>query len=173
MIQDPISQARLLGVHPVLAAKVNRAAAALAARGIYFRVAQGLRTYAMSDADFALGRTVMTKPDGSPQGIVTEARGGFSWHNFGMAVDCYPFLVACTYQLDWNAESPLFEAMVAALKAEGLAWGGDWETLKDYPHFQLADVAVTPTDADRAAFAAGGIQAVWAMYHGGEVEPPN
>ncbi len=166
MIQDPISQARLLGVHPVLAAKVNAAADALAARGIYFRVAQAMRSYAAQDALFAQGRT-------APGEIVTNARGGYSNHNFGCAVDCYPFLVACTGQLDWNAESPLFEAMVAALKAEGLAWGGDWETLKDYPHFQLADVAVTPTDADRAAFAAGGIQAVWAMYHGGEVEPAN
>jgi hypothetical protein len=54
--------------------------------------------------------------------------------------------------------------MVSALEAQDLTWGGSWKSIPDAPHFQLSNVPVTPTDADRAAFAAGGLAAVWAQY---------
>lgn len=149
---DSISNTRLALVHPDLARLVNAAADVLAGQGIGFRVAQGLRTYAEQDALFAQ----------IPK--VTNARGGWSNHNFGQAVDCYPFLAGSSGALDWNSCSPRFQKMVAALKDQGLAWGGDWHSIVDPPHFQLANVPVTPTDADRAAFAAGGLAAVWAQY---------
>jgi|SRR6185437_1675839 len=154
---DAISNRRLLQVHPTLVEKVNAAANFLAMEGQYFRVAQGLRTYAEQDALYAQGRTAEGK-------IVTNAKGGYSNHNFGMAVDCYPFISGSSGDLNWDAESEQFQRMVAALKAQGLIWGGDWKTLKDPPHFQLAGAPVSPTDADRAAFSQGGIQAVWKLY---------
>lgn len=55
-------------------------------------------------------------------------------------------------------------AMVAALVAQGLVWGGAWIHMPDAPHFQLANVPVTPTDADREAFARGGLPEVWRLY---------
>jgi len=154
---EAISEQRLALVHPALAAKVRAAADALAANGLYFRVAQGLRTHAEQDALYEQGRS-------TPGSIVTNARGGYSNHNFGCAVDCYPFDDGQTGDLDWSPMSVEFQEMVEALKAQGLVWGGNWASLKDYPHFQLANVPVTPTDADRAAFASGGLQAVWALY---------
>jgi len=154
---DAISNQRLALVHPFLAQKVNTAANLLAMEGLYFRVAQGLRTYTDQDALYAQGRTAEGK-------IVTNARGGYSNHNFGMAVDCYPFMNGSSGELNWDAESVQFQRMVGALKAQGLVWGGDWKTLKDPPHFQLAGVPVNPTDADRAALAAGGLDAVWKQY---------
>ena len=154
---DAISNQRLALVHPLLREKVNAAAAQLAAEGTYFRVAQGLRTYAEQDALYAQGRT-------TPGHIVTNARGGHSNHNFGCAVDCYPFLSGSSGELNWNAETPQFQMMVSALKAQGLLWGGDWKAIVDPPHFQLMNFPVTPTDADRLAFAEGGLEAVWKMY---------
>jgi peptidoglycan L-alanyl-D-glutamate endopeptidase CwlK len=149
---DPVSNIRLALVHPDLARRVNLAADVLQGQGRYFRVAQGLRTYAEQDALF---RQV-------PH--VTKACGGWSNHNFGMAVDCYPFLNGSSGDLNWAPHSAEFQAMVTALKDQGLVWGGDWHSIVDPPHFQLAGVPVTPTDADRAAFAAGGLDAVWAQY---------
>ena len=156
-MNDAISNQRLALVNPELAAKVNLAANLLAMSGTYFRVAQGLRTFAEQDALYAQGRT-------APGHIVTNAEGGYSNHNFGCAVDCYPFLSGATGELNWDAKSPQFQAMVSALKDQGLVWGGEWTHMPDAPHFQLANVPVTPTDADRAAFAAGGLAAVWAQY---------
>lgn len=149
---DIPTEERLAMVHPALTARVHAGSDVLAASGDYFRVAEGLRSYADQNADFA-----KIPP-------VTHARGGYSWHQFGMAVDCYPFQVGNQGDLVWNARDSRFIRMAAVLKSEGLAWGGDWRTLKDSPHFQLAGIPVTPTDADRAAFAAGGIEAVWARY---------
>jgi hypothetical protein len=151
---DTVSNQRLALVHPDLARRVNAAAEQLAGQGIYFRVAQALRTYAEQDALFAQ----------IPK--VTNARGGWSNHNFGCAVDCYPFLAGSSGDLNWASHSAQFQAMVAALKAQGLVWGGDWYSIVDPPHFQLAGVPVTPTEADRAAFQRGGLAAVWAQYSG-------
>ena len=162
---DAISEQRLLLVHPDLRDKVHLAMEALAAQGVYIRVAQGLRTYADQDGLYALGRTVLVKADGTPQHIVTNARGGFSNHNFAQAVDCYPFVEGASGLVDVSdATTPHFRAMVTEMKAQGLAWGGDWPHFPDEPHFQLAHVPVTPCDADRACFAEGGLEAVWQQY---------
>ena len=48
--------------------------------GISLRLISGTRTFAEQDALFAQGRT-------KPGRIVTNARGGFSNHNFGIAFD--------------------------------------------------------------------------------------
>jgi len=157
-MNDSISNQRLSFVNPALALKVNTAANLLALQGTYLRVTQGLRTYAQQDALFAQGRT-------EPGHIVTNAKGGYSNHNFGCAVDVVPFLSGSVGELNWNTKSDQFMAMVGYLKAQGLAWGGDWQgNLADYDHFQLANVPVTPSDTDRQAFAQGGLQAVWDLY---------
>jgi peptidoglycan L-alanyl-D-glutamate endopeptidase CwlK len=156
-MNDAISNVRLALVNPVLSAKVNLAANLLASQGTYFRVAQGLRTFDEQDALYAQGRTL-------PGHIVTNAMGGYSNHNFGCAVDCYPFLSGTSGDLNWDAKSPQFQAMVDALVAQDLVWGGSWTHMPDAPHFQLANVPVTPTDADRKAFESGGLSSVWALY---------
>jgi peptidoglycan L-alanyl-D-glutamate endopeptidase CwlK len=155
---EQISEERLAHVHPELAAKVRAAAEALAKHGTFFRVAQGLRTYEEQNRLYQQGR------NGNPGHIVTNAPGGYSNHNFGCAVDCFPFLAGSSGELNWNAGTAQFQAMVAALKAQGLAWGGDWKSIHDAPHFQLANVPVSPTVNDRTLFAANGLQAVWEQY---------
>jgi peptidoglycan LD-endopeptidase CwlK len=148
---EEISEQRLALVNPNLAALVRAANDSLVnATGNGFRVAQGLRTYAEQAA--------IPKSN-------TNAGPGQSWHNFGLAVDCFPFLSGQAGALEMNDHTaPVFQAMVAVLQSEGLAWGGLWHSIKDYPHFQLAGIPVTPTDADRAAFASGGLQKVWSLY---------
>lgn len=154
---ESVSEKRLALVSPELAKKVRAASDALAIKGIFFRVVQGLRTYAEQDALYAQGRTAAGH-------VVTNARGGYSNHNFGCAVDCCPFISGSTGDMNWNAKSLQFSEMVSALKEQGLSWGGDWHSIVDPPHFQLTNVPVTPTNADRTAYASGGCQAVWALY---------
>lgn len=158
---EAISEQRLAEGSPVLATRVRAAHDAMVlATGNGFRVAQCLRSYEESDADYAKGRTV-------PGPIVTNAPAGRSWHNFGLAVDCYPFTSGDAGALDWNAQSAEFEVMVSHMKAQGLAWGGDWHSIKDYPHFQLAELPDSPGDNDRLALTTLGLGSVWNIYSAG------
>ncbi|MDR3426096.1 M15 family metallopeptidase [Silvimonas sp.] len=154
-MNDATSNQRLTQVNPLVAGKVELAANLLASEGTYFRVAQGLRTYAEQNALYAQGRA-------TPGHIVTNAVGGYSNHNFGLAVDCYPFLSGTAGEVNFSVDTPQFQAMVRALKTQGLKWAGDWIKKGDNGHFYIGPA--NPTDADRAAFAKGGLQAVWALY---------
>lgn len=119
------------GMLSAVADKTRAVVKKLAAEGIYICVAQGYRSQADQNALYAIGRTKSGK-------IVTNARGGQSNHNYGVAVDL------CLYSADgktvsWQTGGP-FSKVVAAMKAEGFKWGGDWRSFKDNPHFELYDV---------------------------------
>ena len=108
-------------VQPYARALVTKAGA----NGITIKVISGLRTYAEQDDLYAQGRT-------KPGNIVTNARGGYSNHNFGIAFDVGVF-EGSSY-LD---ESPKYKAVGVLGKDLGLEWGGNWKTIQDEPHFQL------------------------------------
>jgi peptidoglycan LD-endopeptidase CwlK len=95
------------------------------ADGITIKVISGLRTYDEQNDLYAQGRT-------KPGRIVTNARGGFSNHNFGIAFDVGVF--EGSQYLD---ESPKYKAVGVLGTDLGLEWGGNWKTIQDEPHFQL------------------------------------
>lgn len=108
-------------VQPYARSLVHKAAAA----GITIKVLSSLRTYAEQDALYAQGRTTLGKK-------VTNAKGGHSNHNFGIAFDIGVF--EGTKYLD---DSPKYKT-VGVLGVEiGLEWGGNWKSIVDQPHFQL------------------------------------
>lgn len=108
-------------VQPYARALVKKAAQ----RGITIKVIAGTRTYEEQNNLFAQGRT-------APGSIVTNARGGFSNHNFGIAFDVGVFEGA-----NYLGESPKYKAVGALGMDLGLDWGGNWKTFLDEPHFQL------------------------------------
>lgn len=94
-----------------------------AKKGITIKVTSALRTYAEQDALYAQGRT-------KPGSIVTNARGGQSAHNFGLAFDVTEF----------NGTKPVWESDNYDVVGEigqkmGLDWGGSWRSFTDRPHF--------------------------------------
>jgi peptidoglycan LD-endopeptidase CwlK len=95
------------------------------ADGITIKVISGLRTYDEQNDLYAQGRT-------QPGRIVTNARGGYSNHNFGIAFDVGVF--EGSQYLD---ESPKYKAVGVLGMDLGLEWGGNWKTIQDEPHFQL------------------------------------
>jgi hypothetical protein len=149
---DTSSETRLSKVHPELAKRVRLVADALKARGIEIHVVQGLRTFAEQDALFAQGRTTKGKK-------VTNARGGQSNHNFGLAVDVCPFKGG---QPQWN-DQKAFKAIGQEAKKLGLEWGGDWVHIVDEPHIQLPGLSVSQC---LALYRKGGIGAVWGRMNG-------
>lgn len=124
MVMDATSAGRIARLHPRLRSQARQLLSLAAARGIDLRVVSGLRTYEEQAALYAQGRT-------APGSIVTNARPGESWHNFGLALDVVPWENG---RLNWNTTR---WAEIGALgKSIGLQWGGDWTSLVDKPHFQ-------------------------------------
>jgi peptidoglycan L-alanyl-D-glutamate endopeptidase CwlK len=108
-------------VKPYARALVVKAAAA----GITIKAISGLRTYAEQNALYEQGRS-------KPGRKVTNARGGYSNHNFGIAFDIGVFEGS-----KYIPESPKYKAVGAIGIDLGLEWGGNWKSIKDEPHFQL------------------------------------
>lgn len=104
------------------------------------RIVQGLRTIAEQDALYAKGRT-------TPGPKVTNAKGGSSFHNYGLAID---FAIMHdkdgngTYEeLSWDTAKDFdrdgvidWQEMVRAFTAAGWEWGGAFRTFPDLPHIQ-------------------------------------
>jgi len=160
---DKRSESALAKVNPALAEKVSAAADGLAASGTFLLVVSGLRTAAEQDALYAQGRS-------APGHIVTNARAGYSMHNYGLAVDVVPYLSGSSGQLNWRANTAQFRAMVAALEAQDLIWGGSWKSLPDDDHFQMPGVPVTPNAAmlaDCKKGEADSLAAIWKKVAGG------
>ncbi len=88
---------------------------------------------------------------------VTNARGGRSNHNFGVAWDIGLFDAAGKYYTGANAaERKAYADLGTAIKAKvaNLEWGGDWKTFVDMPHYQLATGNKSTADV-RLLFEAG------------------
>lgn len=107
---------------------------------IRVRVVQGLRTIEEQNELYAQGRT-------KPGKIITKARGGKSFHNWGLAID-----FAILYdkdnngsfeELSWDIQKDFdidgkkdWDEVRTAFEAKGWEWGGRWRTFPDYPHLQ-------------------------------------
>lgn len=98
------------------------------------QVLSGTRTYAEQNALFA------QRPK------VTNARGGQSNHNFGIAVDLGIFVGGKYYTGATRGEEQAYRNLAILIKSalgylEGkerlLDWGGDWKSFKDMPHYEL------------------------------------
>jgi peptidoglycan L-alanyl-D-glutamate endopeptidase CwlK len=108
-------------VQPLARDLIGKAAEA----GIKIEILSGLRSYAEQDKLFAKGRT-------APGPKVTNAQGGHSNHNFGIAFDIGVFEGS-----RYIEESPAYAKVGTMGKELGLFWGGDWESIQDEPHFEL------------------------------------
>lgn len=150
---DPASEKELAKVDPQLADRVRLVAVELKAQGINVVVAPkgGLRTFAEQDELYAQGRT-------KPGNIVTNARGGESYHNYGLAVDIVP--TDQNGKPTWQASQAVWETIGRAGERQGLEWGGRWGSFPDTPHFQFRG----PTKEAKELlpiYKRGGLQAVW------------
>lgn len=139
---DPKTLERIGLLHPKLRAEGAEIYAAInkALTGSAMcRYAFTLRTIAEQNALYAQGRT-------KPGKIVTNARGGLSYHNYGLAIDIV-LLVDKDHNdsfetavwdvktdFDGDHKSDWMEC-VTIFKQYGWEWGGDWK-FSDPPHFQ-------------------------------------
>ncbi|WP_282140701.1 M15 family metallopeptidase [Cytobacillus oceanisediminis] len=122
-------------LHPAVAEKKDQLISRAADKGINVVITQDFRSIEEQDALYEKGRTA----EGS---IVTHAKGGESYHNFGLAIDFA--LMSVDGQVIWdmnydsngNSKADWTEVVEIA-KELGFEWGGDWTQFKDYPHLQM------------------------------------
>ncbi|NHM32238.1 M15 family metallopeptidase [Neobacillus terrae] len=108
-----------------------------ARKGIRVVITDDFRSAKDQNALYAQGRS----SDGN---VVTNARGGESYHNYGLAID-FALAAPGGEQLIWdmdydgngNSKSD-WKEVVEIAKNLGFEWGGDWAKFKDYPHLQMS-----------------------------------
>lgn len=130
---NPASQRRLAKVHPMLSTAIQKLVQTCSDKGYVIEVVQGLRTYEEQNMLYAQGRTHK-----GPK--VTNAKGGQSYHNFGLAVDLCPFKNGAP---DWEDEKG-FNLIGTTAESLGLDWGGRWQKFPDRPHVQLDTIPTLP-----------------------------
>jgi len=148
-MRDKISIPRVEKLHP----KINWEVKALIDKAeanfpvsMAIRVAEGLRTIEEQDVLYYKGRDKNGKVVDKKL-IVTNAKGGKSFHNYGLAID-FALLHdkdgnGQYEELSWDAAQDFdkdgtidWQEVVKVFKNAGYEWGGDWRTIVDRPHIQ-------------------------------------
>lgn len=110
---------------------LQEAEAAMAKEGVTIEVISGLRSWAAQAALYAQGRT-------KPGRIVTKARPGSSWHNYGLAIDLGLFKGGKYLDSANPAYADKLYAIIGKIAAKhGVEWAGTWKSFQETPHFQV------------------------------------
>lgn len=122
-------------LHPVVEEKRDELIKLAGEKGIMVVITDDFRSFEEQNTLFEKGRTL----EGS---IVTHARGGESYHNFGLAIDFALKLSDGSVIWDMNYDGngngiADWDEVVDIAKSLGFTWGGDWTQFKDYPHLQM------------------------------------
>lgn len=121
---DLVTWKRIEELHPAIREKARAFIKKAAEQGIFLRVTEAYRSFERSDELYAQGRT-------KPGSIVSNARGGESYHNYGLAFDVVEMKDGKGL---W--ENPNWPKIGALGKEFGFRWGGDFKSLQDLPHFE-------------------------------------
>lgn len=151
-MSDKTTISRIAKLHPKVRSEVAEIITEIQSKGIDIRIVQGLRTFAEQDALYAQGRTI-------PGAIVTNAKGGDSNHNYGLAIDFC--LLHKDGTISWNLKEDMDKdgksdwlEVVEVFESKGWFWGGRFKSIKDNPHFEktfsktITQLKLLPKDKD-------------------------
>ncbi|SER36304.1 peptidoglycan L-alanyl-D-glutamate endopeptidase CwlK [Gracilibacillus ureilyticus] len=122
-------------LHPVVEDAMEQLVNKSEEKGIPILITDDFRSVEEQNAIYARGRS-----EGGT--VVTNAKGGESYHNYGLAIDfaIQPNPGEAIWDLEYdgnnNGESDWME-VVSIAKSLGFSWGGDFTQFKDYPHLQM------------------------------------
>lgn len=144
MNQDKITLERIANLHPALRDEVYEIykdiCEALTGKAMC-RFAYTLRTIPEQDDLFKIGRRGV-----KGEKVVTNAKGGQSYHNYGLALDIVLIkdtngdgkyeTASWETNVDFDGDGKSdWQEVVQIFKRYGWEWGGDWN-FSDKPHFQ-------------------------------------
>jgi len=111
-------------LQPLVLRKVNAVVEEMRLLGLPVRIVEGYRSIERQNELYAQGRT-------KPGNIVTNAKGGESFHNWGVAVDLV-FVKG-----GYNVPETHWQTLGSIAERHGFEWGGRWSGFTDRPHIQL------------------------------------
>ena len=132
----------LAHLEPTTRTMVDKALQLLKERGLDVLVTCTYRSWEEQASEYAKGRT-------KPGPKVTNARPGYSWHQWGRALDFVPRRNGKT--LVWGTRGngidqdptddntddlELWQRCASCFKEAGMQWAGDWVSSCEYPHVQ-------------------------------------
>ena len=110
---------------PLVKRKVDAVLVDMEMLGHTMRVTQGFRSIEEQNKLYGQGRTY-------PGKIITNAKGGESYHKYGVAAD---FVFR---KEGYDASPALWQTFAAIGKKHGFEWGGDWKGgFVDMPHLEM------------------------------------
>ena len=121
-----INSRNLNDLAPPVKLRVERLMGLCVANNIDLLITSTYRDKDSQDALYAQGRT-------APGKIVTNAKGGESYHNYKCAVDVVPLVNG---KPDWDGSHPIWAKIGEMGKTAGLEWAGEWKKFKELAHFQ-------------------------------------
>lgn len=148
---DTITLERIRFLHPKVRQEIldmyTHVNNKLLGKGVRLRFAYTLRTVAEQDALYAQGRTKLFDNSGKRLGKVTNAKGGQSIHNYGLALDIVLLVdkdgdgkfesASWDTKADFDKDGiPDWMEVTNYFKSKGWTWGGDFKSLVDAPHFE-------------------------------------
>lgn len=113
-------------LHPIVYKKAQEFLEACRVRGLNVIITSTYRSIEEQNALYAQGRT-------KPGNVVTNAKGGQSFHNWKVALDFAPVVNGV---IPWN-DKALFMKIGEIGEKCGFEWGGRWTTFLDLPHLQI------------------------------------
>ena len=149
-------------LYPPFAGQLRDFESRLATAKLPFYLYMGLRTFEDQDELYSQGRT-------KPGQIVTNACGGDSLHNYGLAAD---FVLdgqpdkpgiqwSWDTKADFNADGHSDWMQMGEIAGScGLEWGGRWKRFPDLPHVQNR-YGLTLAEIKEIYRTGHGIKAVW------------
>lgn len=118
--------------------------------GINVQISEGYRSNTRQTELYQQGRT-------KSGNIVTNARAGQSYHNYGVAVD-YFLTTHDGSKAIWIVNND-WRRVASIAKSYGFEWGGDWTSFKDYPHLQMTDgLSLSDLQAGKRPNLKGGVK---------------
>jgi len=134
---DSKSESNIITLIPQAQIAARKFLAILTGAGKDVRILSGTRTYAEQDALYKQGR------NGNKLPKVTNAKGGQSNHNFGLAWD-----IGLFENGNYTGTDSKYQALPALVLPQlpELEWGGNWINFKDFPHYQLKSVSEMVAD---------------------------
>lgn len=145
LLYDEITVNRIKLLHPSIREDVKKWYLEINKRlpmGVRLRFTHTYRSYEEQDKLF------------NQRPKVTNAKGGQSIHNFGLAFDIVIMKQneKGVWTIDWKVDKYWLQ-VAKYFKSKGFDWGGDWQNFKDYPHFEVKgckwqDLIKKPTLSD-------------------------
>jgi peptidoglycan LD-endopeptidase CwlK len=134
---DPDGDSRDLDdLHPIVERMARDFIARANRAGINILVTSTYRSIEVQNELFKRGRSILFE-NGRKVPIVTNARGGQSFHNYRLAFDVVPLRNGKPVWGTSGADALLWARVGALGEAAGLEWAGRWRRFKEMAHFQF------------------------------------